>query len=137
MFLVRTAFWLGIVVMILPTDKSTQDKLHTASGAALASAKTFCDRNGAICDKSAQTWSLFKTKAEFGVQLALNLASGKSGTSGPDAPRSNSQSPRTQVPSAQARSIVAHRQVVPPIPVKRGTLRDEDRVPGWGGGAHK
>ncbi len=74
MFLIRTAFWLAIVVLLLPTDAQQQAKLKTTAANAVTYASTYCDRNPATCDQGAQYWALFRRKLDFGAQLALDLA---------------------------------------------------------------
>ena len=74
MFLIRTAFWLAIVVLLLPTDAQQQAKLKTTAANAVTYASTYCDRNPATCDQGAQYWALFRRKLDFGAQLAFDLA---------------------------------------------------------------
>lgn len=74
MFLIRTAFWLSLVVLLLPTDARQQAKLYAAASDAATQAATFCDRNKGVCDKGSQYWAVFQTKLEFGTRMAMDLA---------------------------------------------------------------
>ncbi len=75
MFILRTAFWLSLVVLVMPTDRVQQAKLYTAASDALHQAATFCDRQQALCEQGAGYWSVFKTKLEFGARMTIDLAS--------------------------------------------------------------
>ena len=45
MFLIRLAFWLGLVVLLLPTDERQQARLYGTAVATVERVTTFCDRN--------------------------------------------------------------------------------------------
>ena len=75
MTLIRTAFWLSLVVLLLPTDAQQQEKLYKTASDAASQAATFCDRNGKICSKGSEYWGTFQRKLEFGSRLAVDLAS--------------------------------------------------------------
>jgi hypothetical protein len=73
MFLIRLTFWLGVVVLLLPSDPQQQARLYTAATSAVERASTFCDRNARTCEMGAQAWSTFLKKAEFGAKLVGEL----------------------------------------------------------------
>lgn len=75
MFLIRTAFWLSLIVLVLPTDAQQQQRLYTTASQAALHAATFCDRNQGVCAKGQQFWGIFQQKLEFGGRMAINLAS--------------------------------------------------------------
>jgi len=112
MFLIRTAFWLAVVVMLLPTDEKTQAHLKAAAWNAAHQAATFCDRNAETCVKAGEVWSTFKLKLEFGAKLAADLVSAHVfGSSDPKAALASR--PRALDPGA------------------RGTLTPTDMTPAW------
>ncbi len=91
MFFIKLAFWLGVIVLLMPTDAQQQARLYTTATAAVERATTFCDRNATTCAKAAETWATFLKKAEFGARLVGDLIS-SSGRQSPDAaqpPRHN------------------------------------------------
>ena len=45
MFFIKLAFWLGVIVLLMPTDAQQQARLYTTATAAVERATTFCDRN--------------------------------------------------------------------------------------------
>jgi hypothetical protein len=49
MFLIRTAFWLIIIILLLPTDEGQQSKVYGTAEAAVKDVATFCDRNPDTC----------------------------------------------------------------------------------------
>lgn len=75
MFLIRTAFWLALIVMLLPTDQQRQAQMLKTAGESARWAMTFCDRNQSTCETGARHWATFRTKAEFGARMVLDVAS--------------------------------------------------------------
>jgi hypothetical protein len=73
MFFIRLAFWLGVIVMLLPTDSQQQARVYNTAVYAVERASTFCDRNARTCELGAQAWASFLKKAEFGVKLLGDL----------------------------------------------------------------
>ena len=69
MSLLRLAFWLGLLVLLLPTDEAQQARFMSFARTALGRVSTFCDRNGNACEAGSAAWALFLRKAEFGVRL--------------------------------------------------------------------
>ncbi|HWB47423.1 MAG TPA: DUF5330 domain-containing protein [Hyphomicrobiaceae bacterium] len=113
MFFIRLAFWLGLVVLVMPTEEHQQARVYNAATAAVERAATFCDRNPKTCATGAQLWAVFLKKAEFGARLAVDLIS-KSG--------------REAQPAMQpAKSDPTSRRV------EHGTLVPADLGPAWRG----
>ena len=73
MSLLRLAFWLALLVLLLPTDAVQQARFTSFASSALERVSTFCDRNGKSCDVGAAAWATFLRKAEFGVRLVGDL----------------------------------------------------------------
>ncbi len=117
MFFIRLAFWLGVIVMLLPTDQQQQARVYNTAVSAVERASTFCDRNARTCELGAQAWASFLKKAEFGVRLLGDLI-----TSGA---RSNEPEPSTP-PLRQKASLSD------PVGT-RGTLSAADLQPAWRG----
>ncbi len=104
MFLFRSIFWLGIVVMILPPASDGTPAPRVSLLEALAAARTFardigetCERNPHACDIGGDTLGLVRLKAETGMDIIGAVISSYRGRS--DA----------------------------------GTLTDEDLTAGWAG----
>ncbi len=74
MSLVRIGIIVAVVVAVLPADKQQQAQLYDRAATAVHWTATFCDRNGPTCSQAGDLWSAFVTKAQFGAQMAYELA---------------------------------------------------------------
>ena len=74
MSLIRTGILIAAVVAVLPADRQQQAQLFDRAANAVHWTATFCDRNGPTCTQAAAIWSAFLTKAQFGAQMAYELA---------------------------------------------------------------
>ncbi|MEP2300360.1 MAG: DUF5330 domain-containing protein [Hyphomicrobiales bacterium] len=79
MFLIRTVFWVSLIVLILPIDKSKTDATVTqvvstagaieiASGA-ISDLASFCGRNPETCEKGRDFANAFGVKAVYASGL--------------------------------------------------------------------
>src|SRR5262245_2338109 len=127
MFLIRVAFWLGLVVVLLPTDERQQARLYNTAVATVERVTTFCDRNAQACTAGAEFWATFVKKAEFGARMAVELVS-SGGRKEPDtAPmpmRAEPEGPRAR-PDPRLHPSV------------RGTLSPADLAPACRGQAQR
>jgi hypothetical protein len=129
MSLLRLAFWLGLLVLLLPTDAQQQARFSTFAGNAMERLTTFCDRNGRTCAAGSEVWATFLKKAEFGVRLVGDLL-------GAGGRRTAEAGPQGAPPAAAPPGAPRDRPAANP----RGTLRPSDlyqppwRVPGRPGG---
>lgn len=77
MFLIRAAFWLSIVIFLIPADpKSGADaprvtvvETLVAARATIADLSAFCERNPDVCVTGSAAFRLFADKAENGVRM--------------------------------------------------------------------
>lgn len=74
MGLIRTGIVLASAVALMPADKDGQEKLFKTTANAVQWTVTFCDRNGEMCQKSAELWQIFRAKAQFAAGLAYDAA---------------------------------------------------------------
>jgi len=118
MFLIRLAFWLGLAVLLLPTDERQQARLYGTAVATVERVSTFCDRHAKVCSGSTEMWATFVKKAEFGARLAVDLVS-NAGSKGEEA------QPLVQPAAARGRSEA--RLSAP----ARNTLTPSDLAPVW------
>jgi hypothetical protein len=95
MSLLRLAFWLALIVLLLPTDPQQQARLSNVATTAMGRATTFCDRNGRTCAIGGGIWATFLKKAEFGLRLVGDLL-GAGGRQSPE--------PRRPPPPREKRS---------------------------------
>jgi hypothetical protein len=81
-FLIRTAFWLMIIVLLLPTDETQRSEVYGTAQAAVNDVATFCDRNPDTCARGKDAFAVFVQKAQFGARLLMDLINSGSGAAG-------------------------------------------------------
>lgn len=77
MFLVRAAFWLSVVVLLLPGDPQTGAdaprvsavEALVAARSAVADISSFCDRNPDVCATGSTAVQVFVSKVRYGADL--------------------------------------------------------------------
>jgi uncharacterized protein DUF5330 len=85
-FLLRMAFWLGLVLVLLPTDKSqdsdkapqvaTSDAISAAT-AAVSDMSQFCTRQPGACAVGGQAASVIGHRAQAGAKKLYNMITEK------------------------------------------------------------
>lgn len=114
MFLIRTAFWLSLLILLLPTDEQEQREVYGNAEAAVKDLRTFCSRNPDVCEASKNAAHTFSQKAQFGAKMVMDFINQKTdGTS--FQPASDRSSRR---PSFFGRN-------------SQNTLTDDDLRPSW------
>lgn len=119
MFLIRTAFWLTLVICLFPTDKTTQEQLLGTAAATFQDLSAFCVRNPEACNKSNVAFEEFGEKAKFGAIMLANFA--KDSYSQPSGDIASKP-----VVSEQAPIKPASFKPAPVKPEVRGTLKRGD-----------
>jgi uncharacterized protein DUF5330 len=83
-FLLRSAFWLSVVLVLLPTGKSQPSSAApgaveavSAAGAALSDMTGFCDRQPGACLTGAQAALAFGQRAQAGAKMVYEFLSEK------------------------------------------------------------
>jgi hypothetical protein len=71
MFLIRTAFWLIILILLLPTNEQQQSEVYGTAQAAVKDVSGFCDRNPKVCDMGKDAFDVFVQKAQFGGEILM------------------------------------------------------------------
>jgi hypothetical protein len=79
MFLIRTAFWLIILVLLLPTDEQQQSEVYGTAQAAVKDVSGFCGRNPAVCTTGKDAFDVFVQKAQFGAELIMGFIKEQTG----------------------------------------------------------
>lgn len=89
MFLIRSAFWITVVLLLLPTDDKPAQKSAQATakpqtistsqalGAAretLGDISGFCERNPSVCSASGAAFDVLQRKAKYAVRMIYNWA---------------------------------------------------------------
>ena len=79
MFLIRTAFWLSLLILILPTNEQDQRVVYGNAEAAIKDLSSFCSRNPDVCEASKNAAQRFSTKAQFGAKMVMDFFQEKTG----------------------------------------------------------
>lgn len=117
MFVIRTAFWIVLIILLLPSNETQQQRIYGTAEAAVHDIKTFCVRNPGVCETGRLAFDSFSEKAQFGAKMLINvvrdLGEDTAATATIDA------MPRGESTIATVRAD-AH-----------GTLTEEDLKPAW------
>jgi hypothetical protein len=124
MFLIRSAFWLSVAIVLLPTPdsmKAPESKVGaaqamTAAGAAVSDMKGFCTRQPDACDIGSQALTAFGYKAQASAKWVYEFLSVKLG----DHAVAASEPGKPAGPAAEAAP-------------SQNTLTPSDTTPAWRG----
>lgn len=85
-FLVRMAFWLGLVLVLLPTEETPGSKnlpqigateAVSAAGAAMSDMSQFCERQPAACEIGSQAATVIGHRAQAGARKVYQMITEK------------------------------------------------------------
>ena len=124
-FLLRMAFWLGVVCVLLPggTKSSSPDaqidatQAMTLAGAAVSDARGFCERQPDACKVGGKVAVALGHKAEAGARTIYDFVTTK--LNEPSASKTSAAKPEAKV--------------VPISNVDHGTLTQQDLTTPWHG----
>jgi hypothetical protein len=123
MFLIRTAFWLSVVVLVLPTPQSVKvpesnigtTQAVSAASAAVSDMGQFCARQPDACKIGSQALTQFGYKAQASAKWVYEFLTDKLG-------------PAQTGPVAAEPAHTAPANIEPAV---RGTLTQADTAPVW------
>jgi Family of unknown function (DUF5330) len=128
-FLLRMAFWLGVVCVLLPSGgtkpAAPEARINATQAVTLASAavtdvRGFCDRQPDACKVGGKVAVAIGHKAEAGARTLYELVTATI----------SEKSPQTQKSAAQKPD--GHSNGGPPLSARdRGTLTQADLAPAW------
>jgi len=133
MFLIRTAFWLSIVILLLPAEQTNEgadgqqsgnrisaSEVFAAARATITDVSSICERSPEVCEAGMAAAETFGNKARYGAQLLMDYVVEEGSTT-----------PATQ----PARALPARALNVETAPAQdsQNTLSQSDLQPGWGG----
>jgi hypothetical protein len=73
MFLIRTAFWLTILILLLPANQEQQKEVYGTAEAAVKDFSNFCYRNPVVCLQTKTAFDTFTQKAQFGATMVMDF----------------------------------------------------------------
>jgi hypothetical protein len=124
-FLLRVAFWLTIVLVLLPSGSSKPVAITTnvgateamvAAGAAVSDVTSFCDRQPSACAVGAQAAVTIGQRAQAGAKMVYEFISDQM-----------ARSETGSVPESKST------RTVPASPGSQTTLKASDLEPAWQG----
>jgi hypothetical protein len=127
-FLLRTAFWLSVVLALLPTGASQPKPSEptisaveavSAAGAAMSDMSGFCERQPGACEVGAQAATAFGQRAQAGAKMVYEFLSDKL------VPAETGSVPATKAATSAATRASQH------------TLKPADLEPAWRGPTQK
>jgi hypothetical protein len=125
-FLVRVAFWLTIVLALLPTGSSQPGaqgaqvgatEAVVAASAAVSDVSNFCERQPGACEVGAQAAVAIGQRAQAGAKMVYEFI--------------NDRMTHGETGSVEATRIAAH--AVPSFAGSHSTLKPSDLEPTWRG----
>jgi hypothetical protein len=121
-FLLRTAFWLSIVVMLLPAPESMKPESGVGAAQAMSAASAtfsdmsqFCTRQPDACQIGSQALAQFGHKAQASAKWLYDMLTSKSSS--------------TQTPAEPAKAVAESDS--------QNTLTQADTMPAWRGSAQR
>jgi hypothetical protein len=124
LFLLRMAFWLMIIVLLLPTDERQRSEVYGTAQAAVNDLATFCDRNPDTCAKGKDAFGVFVQKAQFGARMLIDMINGRGAGEGAPGMQGPEQGSGTNFPFEPSHFGPDGSQ---------DTLNPDDRDEAWGG----
>lgn len=83
MRLLKWAFWLGLLVLLMPSDEAQQQRMYQNASSAIERATTFCERNARVCETAGTAWGVFVKKLEIAARMGYDLATSAGSNDGP------------------------------------------------------
>jgi hypothetical protein len=108
MFILRAAFWLSIVVLLLPADPGTDTPPPTvgafeafgAAQATIGDLTSFCHRNPGVCTTGSNVFQVFAHKVRYGTDILRGYWDGEEPTATVDTLTSDDLRPAWRGPTA-------------------------------------
>ena len=111
-FLIRTAFWLSVVVLLLPADPQTGDEAPrvnaiealTAARTAVTDLSAFCDRNPQVCATGSTAFQIFTQKVRYGAHMLYDYFDRTPASTDADTLKRDDIDPSWRGPAREGRS---------------------------------
>jgi len=134
-FLLRVAFWLTIVLALLPSSGGAPDAqakvgatdAMVAAGAAVSDISGFCDRRPDACQVGAQAAVAIGQRAQAGAKMVYDFINDHTSAVDENGPAGKVRSSHAPGPK------LAAVRTVPAQPNSQNTLKDSDLEPAWQG----
>jgi len=140
-FLVRVAFWLTVVLVLLPSGSSQKGaqaaKFGTtdavvAAGAAVSDMSNFCERQPAACEVGAQAAVAIGQRAQAGAMMVYEFINERVAR-GSESGRGGAQVEHGGETGSVSKVSVIPMRMVQTVPASQNTLTSSDLEPAWQG----
>ena len=136
MFFVRAAFWIFLILLLMPSNDKEKADFYTAASRTLSDLGSFCTRNRDVCDSTGAIFEDLLRKVRNTVDMLEQMVQ-------PDPPRANAGAPprRNESEHRPYRGASGDRggggerseMLAPTVHRSQHTLRQEDMRPAWRG----
>ncbi len=157
MFILRTMFWLSVVILLLPAakddpavsnaNKVSMNEAVTAATSTVSDMAGFCDRNPGVCATGKEALHTFGLKAKYGATLVYGwITGGSTSTPAPTPAVTAPRSPGAGLGNQADARLAIERKSDMLQPMSAGgsgtrlqsspsqnTLTPEDLAPAWKG----
>lgn len=102
MFLMRSAFWLIVLILLIPTDGAQQKKIYGMAQTAVADIGSFCDRNPETCASGQFVVNALVQKVQYGARMVQALVTEQADGFGPGHAGGLNQAAATVLPAGES-----------------------------------
>ncbi len=129
-FLLRLAFWVMLICLLLPSSREDGQRLISSAGQAVADMRGFCQRNPQTCDDMRVTMTALLARVRNGAEMVQGwLAQESEGEAGAGA------APNQPAPTPVRRAGKSDQQPLQPITKWQDSLNTSDKQMPWRGPA--
>ena len=128
MFLIRTFFWVSLIILLLPIGQNNSSNVMGATKHALSDMDQFCQRNVDVCNIGSEAWKSLKYKAAYSFDLASGFAKQVK-----EANVANYTPVYKTAPQDWETSSIKglEEETVKSVPLSKNTLKKSDLEPAW------
>ena len=130
-FLLRMAFWLTVVLALLPTGRSQPaakaphldaSDAVVAATAAVSDVSNFCERQAAACEVGSKAAIVIGQRAQAGAKMVFDFIADQM-----------THNETAALPDPKASPVAVTTGTIPTVPGSQTTLRPDDLTPAWQG----
>ena len=127
MFFVRAAFWIFLILLLMPTNDKEKSDFYTAASRTVSDLGGFCVRNPQVCDSTSSIFETVLRKMRTTVEMLEDMVQ-------PSGPRRDADGPMRERRSEHYRQRGGRSDMIAPMSSRsQNTLRPGDLQPGWRG----
>jgi hypothetical protein len=129
MFFVRAAFWIFLILLLMPTNDKEKSDFYTAASRTISDLGAFCTRNPQVCESTGSIFETILRKMRTTVEMLEEMVQP---TSQPN--QDTGSLPRERQGGQRPQRGARGDMLVTPTPARsQHTLRPDDLQPTWRG----